>query len=328
VALGTSATSNGVQAMALGTGSQAAFAGSVALGAGSTTDAAVATTGTTLNGTAYTFAGGAPGSTVSVGSAGAERTITNLAAGRISATSTDAINGSQLYATNQTVALLNSQITNLSNTVNNFPTSTGGTTNNTVGISPDNNTPSSATGTNSTAVGAGAVASGNSSTAVGAGSSASGENSVALGAGSVASAPNTVSVGSPGHERTITNVAAGVNPTDAANVGQVNQALEEAKNWSKDYTDQRFQSVDRDLDKLGNRANAGVASAMAMAGLGQAYQADQSTTGVALGTFHGETGLAVGLSTITESGRLILKLNGTTNSRGDTGASIGATMVW
>ena len=232
-----------------------------------------------------------------------------------SATSTDAINGSQLYATNQTVALLNSQITHLSNTVNNFPTQTGGgSASNAVNNSPDNNTPASATGTNSTAVGAG--------------SSASGDNSVALGAGSVASAPNTVSVGSPGHERTITNVAAGVSPTDAANVGQVNQALESAKNWSKDYVDQRFQSVNNDLNKLGNRADAGVASAMAMAGLGQAYQADQSTTGIALGTYHGETGIAVGLSTITESGRLILKLNGTTNSRGDTGASIGATMVW
>ncbi|MCT7264523.1 hypothetical protein M1722_22825, partial [Salmonella enterica subsp. enterica serovar Oranienburg] len=67
VALGTNAVSNGIQAMALGAGAQAAFAGSVALGAGSTTEAAVGTPGTSINGTAYTFAGTTPGSTVSVG---------------------------------------------------------------------------------------------------------------------------------------------------------------------------------------------------------------------------------------------------------------------
>lgn len=329
VALGTNATSNGIQAMALGAGSQAAFAGSVALGAGSATDAPVATTGVTLYGTNYTFAGAAPGSTVSVGSVGAERTVTNLAAGRISATSTDAINGSQLYATNQTLELLGSQVINLANTVNNFPPGGGGGGNNgTYNNSGDNNAPSSASGNNSTAAGAGSSASGNNSTAVGAGSSASGDNSVAIGAGSVANGANTVSVGSAGQTRTITNVSNGVAPTDAANVGQVNQALEEAKNWSKDYTDQRLQSVNRDLDRVGNRANAGIASAMAMAGLGQAYQPNQSSAGVALGSFHGETGIAVGVSTITESGRYILKLNGTTNSRGDAGASVGATVVW
>ncbi|MDR6935322.1 YadA-like family protein [Luteibacter sp. 3190] len=315
VAIGTGATSNGIQAMALGAGSQAAFAGSVALGSGSSTDAAVGTTSTTLAGVSYNFAGATPGSTVSVGSAGAERTITNLAAGRIAGTSTDAINGSQLYATNQTLELLGSQIINLSNAINNFPSGgNGGSTNNTYNNSGDNNTPSSATGNNSTAIGAG--------------SSATGDNSVALGAGSVANTSNSVSVGSVGHERTVTNVANGVSPTDAANVGQVDQALQEAKNWSKDYVDQRFQTVDRDLNRIGNRANAGVASAMAMASLPQAYQPNQNSAAVAVGSFHGETGVAVGMSTITESGRYVFKLNATTNSRGDAGAGIGAGVVW
>jgi len=334
VALGTNATSNGIQAMALGAGTQAAFAGSVALGAGSVTDAPVATTGVTLNGTAYTFAGTAPGSTVSVGAAGAERTLTNLAAGRISNVSTDAINGSQLYATNQTMQQLYSQLTNLSQTVNNLPTNNGGgnggvgTTINTYQTSGDNNTAASASGNNATAAGGGAVASGNSSTAVGANSSATGDNSVAIGSGSVATSANTVSVGSVGHERTITNVATGVNATDAVNVGQLSDAVANAKDWSKNYTDQRFDSVDRDLNRIGNRANAGVASAMAMASLPQAYQPNQSSAGVAFGTFHGETSIAVGMSTVTESGRYIFKLNATTNTRGDAGAGVGAGMVW
>jgi len=49
---------------------------------------------------------------------------------------------------------------------------------------------------------------------------------------------------------------------------------------------------------------------------------------VALGTFHGENGIAVGVSTITESGRYVFKLNATTNSRGDAGAGVGAGVVW
>ena len=84
--------------MAIGTGAKAANENAIALGAGSETAAAVATPSATINGTAHNFAGTNPASTVSVGKAGSERTITNVAAGRISAASTDAINGSQLYA--------------------------------------------------------------------------------------------------------------------------------------------------------------------------------------------------------------------------------------
>ena len=70
----------------------------MALGTGSETAAAVATASESVNGVVHNFAGINPGSTVSVGKTGMERTVTNVAAGRISATSTDAINGSQLYA--------------------------------------------------------------------------------------------------------------------------------------------------------------------------------------------------------------------------------------
>lgn len=83
---------------------------------------------------------------------------------------------------------------------------------------------STARGRNSTAIGAGSSALANNSTALGANAfvATSGTNSVALGQGSIATRPNTVSVGAPGQERQITNVAAGVAPTDAANVGQLN----------------------------------------------------------------------------------------------------------
>lgn len=327
IALGTHAASRGIQALALGAGAQAEYAASVALGAGAVTAAPVATTNVTLNGTTYTFAGTAPGSTVSIGAAAAERTLTNLAAGRIDSLSTDAINGSQLYATNQSLEQLGQQLINLSQTVNNGPNN-GGTTLITYQTSADNTAAAAATGSNATAAGAGAVASGSNSTALGANTVASGNNSVALGAGSVASGANTVSVGSAGHERTISNVAAGVNRTDAVNVGQLNEAVVGLQDWVRGYNDEWRQTMDRRVSRMGDRANAGIASAMAMASLPQAYQPNQSSAGVALGAFQGEASIAVGLSTITESGRYIFKASATANSRGDAGAGIGAGVVW
>ena len=98
IAVGETVKSTGTNSVAIGTGAKAANENAIALGAGSETAAAVATPSATINGTAHNFAGVNPASTVSVGKAGSERTITNVAAGRISAASTDAINGSQLYA--------------------------------------------------------------------------------------------------------------------------------------------------------------------------------------------------------------------------------------
>ena len=96
--LGNSATVTGANGLALGNNTKVANDNAVAIGNGSETAAAVATPSATINGVTHNFTGTNPASTVSVGKAGMERTVTNVAAGRISATSTDAINGSQLFA--------------------------------------------------------------------------------------------------------------------------------------------------------------------------------------------------------------------------------------
>ncbi len=120
IALGDTAAASAVGSIAIGANAAAGTANSVALGASSVTGT-VHTDSTaqsiTLNGTTYTFAGQASASagTVSVGSAGNERQIQNVAAGDVSATSTDAINGSQLYAVAQSV---NGDITNINNEIN------------------------------------------------------------------------------------------------------------------------------------------------------------------------------------------------------------------
>ncbi|KAF0803372.1 autotransporter adhesin [Alcanivorax xiamenensis] len=106
LAAGTGARATGEGASAFGRNAQAMHTGSVALGSDAITAAAVGTSSATVDKQTYDFAGTAPIATVSVGDVGQERTVTNVAAGRISATSTDAINGSQLHGTNQAVNAL------------------------------------------------------------------------------------------------------------------------------------------------------------------------------------------------------------------------------
>jgi len=130
-------------------------------------------------------------------------TITNLKAAAVTAISMEAVNGSQLYQTNANVANVAGDVVNVTNTVNNIVNGGG------IKYFHTNSTlaDSSATGTNSVAIGGAA--------------SASASNSVALGSNSVASRANAVSVGAAGSERQIINVANGTNGTDAVNVQQL-----------------------------------------------------------------------------------------------------------
>nr|WP_276554074.1 YadA family autotransporter adhesin [Cupriavidus gilardii] len=217
----------GTDSVAIGPNAVANNAGDIALGSGSVTAAAVGTPGATIGGNAYTFAGATPTSTVSVGAVGAERTITNVAAGRLSDTSTDAVNGSQLYATNQQVDLNTADITNLNNTIDNINNGGGIKYFHANSTLPD----SQALGANSVAIGPNAVANNAGDIALGSGSvtaAAVGTSGATIGGNAYtfagATPTSTVSVGAVGAERTITNVAAGRlsdTSTDAVNGSQL-----------------------------------------------------------------------------------------------------------
>ena len=143
-----------------------------------------------------------------------------------------------------------------------------------------------ASGSNSTANGAGATASGANSTALGANASATGNNSVALGAGSVADRDNSVSVGSQGHERQITNVAAGTHRTDAANWGQVQDAVNGVKNWAN----QKFHHIDKRIHRMG--AMSAASTQMAINAAGATTKAGRLSMGV--GLQGGQKAMAIG----------------------------------
>ena len=166
-----------------------------------------------------------------------------------------------------------------------------------------------------------AGASGNNATALGASANASADNSVALGQGSVADRANTVSVGAAGQERQITNVAAGVQGTDAVNVNQLQQSMSGAVGQANSYTDDQIRSARRD-------AYGGTATALAAAGLPQAVLPGRGMVAMAGGTYGGQSAIAIGVSQLSETGKWVYKVQGTSDSRGQFGASIGAGMHW
>ncbi|KGB07718.1 coiled stalk of trimeric autotransporter adhesin family protein [Enterobacteriaceae bacterium ATCC 29904] len=380
MAMGQNAQSTGENSVAIGAGAVANNKGDVALGAGATTEQAVGTQGVTIRGNDYQFAGTTPTGTVSVGSLDNERTITNVAAGRISATSTDAVNGSQLYATNQAIEAINTNFSGLDNSVVKYvvngdgsidyskialagdtydqSTKTGGTTITNVaagvnasdavnkqqldevslnvtniaegkdGMFQVNNTSNlpkpKPTGQNSIAGGAGAVASATNSMALGNSAKATHSNAVALGTNSVTDRDNSVSMGYAGGERQITHVAAGTAATDAVNVGQLKQSMGD----SYAYTNNKFGELKEMIADQDDKLSAGIAGAMAMASLPQPYSPGASMFSMAGGTYQGESAIAMGVSTVSDNGKWVTKLSGTSNSQGDLGGSVGIGYQW
>ena len=182
-------------AIAIGTGAKANRDNSVALGGGSTTDLAGTkqTSYTLPSGVVASWEGGKdtlPGDIVSFGSKGFERQLKNVAPGEVSATSTDAINGSQLAAIADQIAYKYVSI-NSTDTPN--KDNTGAKANNSIAIGPNASTDNTAT--SSVAIGDGANTTGRSTVALGLSAQAASANATALGANSIASEDDTVAVG-------------------------------------------------------------------------------------------------------------------------------------
>ncbi|MEN5185633.1 YadA-like family protein [Stenotrophomonas geniculata] len=226
---------------------------------------------------------------------------------------------------------------------------------------------SAAAGANSTALGNGSQAQADNSVALGAGSVANRANTVSVGASGAerqvvnvadgtqatdavnvrqlqasqqgtlrydtttngATNFNSVTLGSTtSGPTTVRNVAAGTAGTDAVNVDQLKSGMAQTLDWSKAYTDERMGGFERDLRKTDNRASAGIASAMATAALPQPSEAGRSMASVAAGSYNGESGVAIGISGVSEGGRWIYKFSGSTNSRGEAGVAVGAGIQW
>ena len=366
IGYGAYVDANALNGIAIGSNASANHANSIAMGSGSQT-----TRGAQTDYTAYNM--DAPQNSVgefSVGSEDGQRQITNVAAG---SADTDAVNVGQLKVTDAQVSQNTQSITNLNNQVTNLDTRVTNIENGIGDIVTTGSTKYFKTNTD----GVDANAQGKDSVAIGSGSIAAADNSVALGTGSVANEENTISVGSSTNQRRITNVAAGVNATDAVNVSQlksseaggvrydtkadgsvdysnitlgggnggttrisnvsagvnnndaVNYAqLKQSVQETKQYTDQRMVEMDNKLSKTESKLSGGIASAMAMTGLPQAYTPGASMASIGGGTYNGESAVALGVSMVSANGRWVYKLQGSTNSQGEYSAAPGAGIQW
>ncbi|QCP55115.1 hypothetical protein FAZ95_38975 [Trinickia violacea] len=288
---------------------------SVVVGNGSADHAAVAVSGMTLNGTTYGFAGVAStaNGVVSVGASGAERQVINVAAGQLSASSTDAVNGSQLYATNKAVNALGGVVGNLG-TSTASALGGGATYNSGTGtISAPSYTIQGSTYNNVGAALSGLDGSVTNLVQGHSGLVQTNGQTITVGANDTST---LIDVSGVNGDRTITGVAPGTAPNDAATVGQVGQGVQAANA----YTNQQIGIVSRQLNALG-------AAAMAATSLIPNARAEGVfQVSAAAGTYGGQTALALGANWW-PSDRLLVNAHVTrsTGSGGSVGASVGAT---
>ena len=87
-------------------------------------------------------------------------------------------------------------------------------------------------------------------------------------------------------------------------------------------------NLNNKINKVGKRGDAGTASALAAANIPQAYIPGKSLVGIAAGSYQGQNGLAVGMSRISDNGKIIIRLSGTANSQGKTGVAAGVGYQW
>ncbi|MSK20792.1 adhesin, partial [Escherichia coli] len=276
------------------------------------------------------------------------------------------VTDAQVSQNTQSITNLNNQVTNLDTRVTNIENGIGdivttGSTKyfktNTDGVDAN------AQGKDSVAIGSGSIAAADNSVALGTGSVANEENTISVGSstnqrritnvtagvnatdavnvsqlksseaggvrydtkadGSVDYSNITLGGGNGGTTR-ISNVSAGVNNNDAVNYAQLKQSVQE----TKQYTDQRMVEMDNKLSKTESKLSGGIASAMAMTGLPQAYTPGASMASIGGGTYNGESAVALGVSMVSANGRWVYKLQGSTNSQGEYSAALGAGIQW
>ena len=174
---------------------------------------------------------------------------------------------------------------------------------------------SEAEGDHSTALGNNAKAHAERSTAIGhnAEVKAKAAGSVALGEGSVAEEKDTISVGNVGHERRITNVQDPNNLTDAAN---------------KRYVDHSVNSVRNELKQTDRKLRGGIAGAVAMANIPTANRAGGTMVGIGVGSFKGQSAVAVGINRASDSNRVHFKMSGSATTSGDYAVGAGMGYQW
>ncbi|WP_151823179.1 YadA-like family protein [Acinetobacter oleivorans] len=112
------------------------------------------------------------------------------------------------------------------------------------------------------------------------------------------------------------------------NVGDALTSLDQQVTNVSNQLEQAFYTTNKRIDDLEDHTNGGIAQAMATAGLPQAYIPGKSMMAISGGTYRGESGYAIGMSSISDNGKWVFKMTGSGNSRGDFGGTVGAGIQW
>ena len=355
IAVGTNATTTSQAGIAIGADAISNIDGAVALGNQSTTTAGVNTNSATVGSLTYSgFAGSTASSVVSVGSSSYQRQIQNVAAGQINNLSTDAINGSQLYAVIATLGNVTTSLVKvlggdaaISNDGTISMTNIGDTSENTIHDAikksggNSNQTPVVKAGKNITVAQSGntyAVATTDDMTvnSITAGDTVINNNGLTINGGpsvtkdgitagdtvinnnglTINGGPSVTKDGINAGNKRITNVAPGVNGTDAVNVNQLNEVRQDV-NGLKSH-----------VHKMDRKLRAGIAGALASGGLYHATMPGKSMVAAGAGTYRGESAIAVGYSRLSDNGKLGVKFSVNSDTRGDTGAAASVGYQW
>lgn len=366
IGYGAYVDANALNGIAIGSNAQVIHVNSIAIGNGSTTTRGAQTNYTAYNmdapqnSVSEFSVGSADGQRqiTNVAAGSADTDAVNVGQLKV----TDA----QVSQNTQSITNLDNRVTNLDSRVTNIENGIGdivttGSTKyfktNTDGVD------ASAQGKDSVAIGSGSIAAADNSVALGTGSVATEENTISVGSstnqrritnvaagknatdavnvaqlksseaggvrydtkadGSIDYSNITLGGGNGGTTR-ISNVSAGVNNNDVVNYAQLKQSVQE----TKQYTDQRMVEMDNKLSKTESKLSGGIASAMAMTGLPQAYTPGASMASIGGGTYNGESAVALGVSMVSANGRWVYKLQGSTNSQGEYSAALGAGIQW
>ncbi|HFT9209055.1 TPA: YadA-like family protein [Escherichia coli] len=366
IGLNTLVLTDAINGIAIGSNASANHANSIAMGSGSQTTRGVQTDYTAYNmdapqNSVGEFSVGSEDGQrqiTNVAAGSADTDAVNV--GQLKVTD------ERVAQNTQSITNLNNQVTNLDTRVTNIENGIGdivttGSTKyfktNTDGVDAN------AQGKDSVAIGSGSIAAADNSVALGTGSVADEENTISVGSstnqrritnvaagknatdavnvaqlksseaggvrydtkadGSIDYSNITLGGGNGGTTR-ISNVSAGVNNNDAVNYAQLKQSVQE----TKQYTDQRMVEMDNKLSKTESKLSGGIASAMAMTGLPQAYTPGASMASIGGGTYNGESAVALGVSMVSANGRWVYKLQGSTNSQGEYSAALGAGIQW
>ncbi|EJE2462923.1 YadA-like family protein [Escherichia coli] len=366
IGYGAYVDANALNGIAIGSNAQVIHVNSIAIGNGSTTTRGAQTNYTAYNMDAPQNSvgefsvGSADGQRqiTNVAAGSADTDAVNVGQLKV----TDA----QVSQNTQSITNLDNRVTNLDSRVTNIENGIGdivttGSTKyfktNTDGVD------ASAQGKDSVAIGSGSIAAADNSVALGTGSVATEENTISVGSSTnqrritnVAAGKNATDAvnvaqlksseaggvrydtkadgsidysnitlgGGNGSTTRISNVSAGVNNNDAVNYAQLKQSVQE----TKQYTDQRMVEMDNKLSKTESKLSGGIASAMAMTGLPQAYTPGASMASIGGGTYNDESAVALGVSMVSANGRWVYKLQGSTNSQGEYSAALGAGIQW